>query len=71
MDHRLMTTTDFVYAYVVEFVARRGFPPTQREIAAGCYLTQTAVRYHLRKLAAQKRLQLLPRLARGIMLPEG
>lgn len=49
-------TTDLVYGFIHEFIKQKGHAPSQREIARGCYLAQSSVRYHLSKLQADGRI---------------
>jgi SOS-response transcriptional repressor LexA len=39
--------TDTIYRFIHEYVQRRGFPPTLREIAASCGISTTGVLPHL------------------------
>lgn len=57
-----------VWRYITEYVARNGFPPTVREIGAGCYLSNSAVDYHLSRLQAEGILKREPHTARNIRL---
>lgn len=42
-----------VYDFLVEYIeSHRGLPPTQAEIAAGCYLSRTTVQRYLTFLHA-------------------
>lgn len=50
MRHK--STTDRVYAYVRQYIDSNGYSPSYREIGRGCYLAESTVRYHLKKLAA-------------------
>lgn len=50
------TTTDQVYDYVRQYINRHGFSPSQREIGRDCYLAESTVRYHLKKLVADGRI---------------
>lgn len=43
-------TTHAVYQFLWDYVQQHGFPPTQQEIAAHCFLTQPSVSRHLDKL---------------------
>jgi DNA-binding MarR family transcriptional regulator len=43
-------TTNAVYQFLWDYVQQHGFPPTQQEIAAHCFLTQPSVSRHLDKL---------------------
>jgi len=38
----------FIRAYTLD----NGYPPTLREIGAGCYLDKTSVHYHVKRLCA-------------------
>jgi len=49
-------TTDLVFGFIHEFIRQKGHAPSQREIARGCYLAQSSVRYHLSKLQADGRI---------------
>lgn len=49
-------TTDLVYGFIQDFIRQKGHAPSQREIARGCYLAQSSVRYHLAKLQAEGRI---------------
>lgn len=49
-------TTDLVYGFIQDFISQKGHAPSQREIARGCYLAQSSVRYHLSKLQADGRI---------------
>ncbi len=60
--------TEQIYAYICQFVAERGYPPSQREIARACYLSRTGVVTHLARLEAEGRITRVPRAARGIRI---
>lgn len=49
-------TTELVFGFIDEFIQQKGHAPSQREIARGCYLAQSSVRYHLAKLQAEGRI---------------
>ncbi|MFO7320308.1 MAG: winged helix-turn-helix transcriptional regulator [Chloroflexota bacterium] len=49
-------TTDLVFSFITTFIQKNGHAPSQREIARGCYLAQSSVRYHLAKLKAEGRI---------------
>lgn len=58
-------TTLSVWRFVVAYAAEKGYPPTVREIAAGCYLSSSSgAFYHLRKLEAVGILRREPQTAR-------
>jgi len=50
------TTTDAVYEYLRHYIERYGYSPSHREIGRDCYLAESTVRYHLKKLAAEGRI---------------
>lgn len=58
-------TTLSVWRFIVAYVQQHGYPPTVREIAAGCYLASSSgAFYHLRKLEAEGILKREPYTAR-------
>lgn len=59
-----------IYLYIERYVRERGYAPSQREIARACYLAQSTVRYHLRVLAAQGKIEIERGKYRGIRLTE-
>jgi repressor LexA len=60
-----------VLAFVADYTARNGAPPTVREIAAGLGIASTnAVAGHLDALARAGALTRSPRRARGLRVPE-
>lgn len=62
------STTDVVYDYIRTFIQDNGYPPSLREISAGCFIGRsTAVRY-LDKLEAQGRISRDEGRARSIRL---
>lgn len=38
---------NFVYNFIAEYIGKNGFPPSQREIAVGCYLSRSSVALYL------------------------
>lgn len=64
------TSRDIVVRYVRGYIIANKRPPTQREIAHGCYLTQSAVRYVLERLEAHGRIEYARGTTRGIKLTE-
>lgn len=62
------TTTEDIYVFIERYIEEHGLPPSQREIAKGCYLANSAVIRHLDKLEAMGRIELIPGKARGIRL---
>lgn len=61
-------TTEAVYTFIKLYVEDQGLPPSQREIAEGCYIARSAVVRHLDKLEAWERITLIPGKSRGIRL---
>ena len=61
-------TMETVYAFIERYIEEQGLPPSQREIAEGCYIARSAVVRHLDKLEARGRIELIPGKARGIRL---
>jgi len=61
-------TTEAVYTFIKQYMEEWGLPPSQREIADGCYIARSAVVRHLDKLEAQGRIALIPGKSRGIRL---
>lgn len=58
-----------VLEFIRDFVARNPYPPTIREIGAGCGISSTSVvDYHLSLLEAEGYLTRIPSVARGIAL---
>lgn len=57
-----------ILALVRNHVARHGYPPSLRELAAAAGITFTAVRKHLQRLAVQGLVELPEHTARGIRL---
>ena len=71
MGQRLtLQDTQHVYQFIVEFIRLHGgYPPSQQEIAAACYMSRSTVQRHLDILAAHGRIIREERRARGIWLP--
>ncbi len=63
-------TTEAVYAFIKHYIEEQGLPPSQREIAEGCYIARSAVVRHLDKLEARGWISLVPGKSRGIRLLE-
>ncbi len=60
-----------VLAFLRDYIAARGFPPTVREIAAAAGLSSTSVAsYHLAALEAEGRIQRIPGRSRAIRIVE-
>ena len=51
------TTTESVYDNLQRYITKHGFSPSQREIGRDCYLAESTVRYHLKKLVADGRIR--------------
>ncbi len=63
-------TTETVYTFIREYIEVHGFAPSQREIAAGCYISLGAVFNQLSKLEAWGRITREVGQARSITLIE-
>ena len=61
-------TTEDIYAFIERYIEEYGIPPSQRDIAKGCYLANSAVIRHLDRLEAWGRIQRIPGKSRGIRL---
>jgi repressor LexA len=60
-----------VLAFIAAFAARRGFPPTHAEIAAGLkFASANAAREHVRLLAQKGLIEVTPGASRGLKLIE-
>ena len=60
---------DRIVIYITAFTAQHGYPPTRRDIAAGCHISSTSlVQKYLLQLAARGRIVCHPLIARGISL---
>jgi repressor LexA len=67
--HSLTPRQERVVAFIRDFVAERGYPPTHAEIAAGLgFRSANAATDHLRRLARKGALAAEPRLSRGLRL---
>ena len=65
-------TTEQVYEFIVTYLSEHdGVGPSQREIAAGCFLAPSAVLRHLDRLEYQQRILRQRRVARSIRLTQG
>ena len=60
--------TEHIFTFICAYVAEHGYPPSQREIASGCYLSRSGVVLHLAKLVEQGRISREPHHARGISI---
>lgn len=60
-----------VLAFIQDFVATHGLPPTRADIASGLGLkNRQGIDQHLRALQAKGAIELTPGISRGIRLPE-
>jgi len=66
MNHDQMT--EAIYTFIERFIEEYGIPPSQREIAAACFLVRSAVIRHLDRLEAYGRIVRIPGKSRGIRL---
>ncbi len=64
------TTAELIYQFILDFYEREGVYPTQREIAADCYLARSSVYYQLNKLEAQGRIERTPGRQRSLRIPQ-
>jgi len=69
---RLKKKTIEVLGFINQHIESEGFPPTRKEIAAHFgWNSQTAVLFHLDKLQADNRIDVRPRVFRGIKVLQG
>jgi len=61
-------TCELVFDYVCQYIEQHGYAPTTRNIAHGCQLSETAVRYNLDKLEAWGWLEREPHRARSLRI---
>ncbi len=61
-------TSDLVFDYVCDYIARHGYPPSMRNIARGCQMSVSAVLYNLDKLEAWGWLTREPGVARSLRI---
>ncbi len=66
----LEETTEAIYTFICDYIELHGFAPSQREIAAGCYISLGAVFNQLSKLEARGRIAREVGQARSIRLVE-
>ena len=56
-----------ILEFIIGFIEEHGYPPSVRDIMAGCYYASSSgVLYHLDVLAAQGYIVRTPGVARGI-----
>ena len=60
---------DPIVVFIGEYIDEHGYPPTQREIGQACYLAVSGVNRRIQILAAQGRIDYLPKRARGLGVP--
>jgi len=66
----LSSKQQHIIDFVSHFWVERSYPPTVRDILAGCKLSSTSVvDYNLRILESEGYLQRRPEVSRGISLP--
>ncbi len=65
---RSAATTQSVYLFIKRYIREHTHPPTIREIAEGCFLSNAGVVRHLNHLEDTGRLIREPGRARGITL---
>jgi SOS-response transcriptional repressor LexA len=66
----LKPDTQRVYRFIHGFIDERGFPPSQREIAEGCYMARSSVQRHLDVLEAKGLIEREIGMARSLSLTE-
>ena len=72
MKKKLSTRQDGILAFIHKFMDERQFPPTIRDIQAGCGISSTSVvDYNLHILQREGFLRRLPEVSRGIELLDG
>lgn len=69
--NRIQQTMDTVYDYICQHIQEHGYPPSQREIAAACYLGKTTLVRYLDRLEANGRITHDPGFARSIRIIDG
>lgn len=66
--HSIRDDTKRVYDYIKTYIAEQGYPPTQRNIASGCFISRANVQRYLDVLVALGYLERDEYTARGIIL---
>ncbi|MBC8100116.1 MAG: helix-turn-helix domain-containing protein [Armatimonadetes bacterium] len=66
----LREDTERVYQFILSYCAERGLPPTQREMAEGCFMARSSVIRHLDMLDAHGLIVRELGAARGVLLPK-
>ena len=58
-----------VLGFIAQYVERRGYPPSIRDIAEGCGMSSSSVAgYHLRALERSNHIRREPKISRGIVI---
>ena len=72
MKGKLSDRQQFILEFIREFMDEHQFPPTVRDIQAGCDISSTSVvDYNLHILQREGHLKRLPEVSRGIELLDG
>lgn len=66
MDMTKDNVTDQVCDFIRTYSNTKGYPPSTREIAAGCFISRGAVTRHLDRLEIMGRIHREPGKARGL-----
>ena len=67
----LKETLEIIYAFIVAYVKREGYPPSVREICQGVGIKSTStVHAHLRRLQDEGKIEYIPGKRRAIMIKE-
>ena len=61
-------SSDLVFEYVRNYIAEHDYPPSAREIGAGCQLSVSTVLYNLDKLETRGWLSRQPGVARSVRI---
>jgi SOS-response transcriptional repressor LexA len=70
-QNRIQQTMDTVYDYICRHIQEHGYPPSQREIAAACYLGKTTLVRYLDRLEMSGRITHDVGHARSIRIIDG
>ena len=67
----LKETLEIIYAFIVSYVKKEGYPPSVREICQGVGIKSTStVHAHLRRLQDEGKIEYIPGKRRAIMIKE-
>ena len=67
----LKETLEIIYAFIVSYVKREGYPPSVREICQGVGIKSTStVHAHLRRLQDEGKIEYIPGKRRAIMIKD-